>query len=306
MAAARAHGGPTVYTKATAPDWNGFYIRDYDAMDESPLPEDHAYDVTLFGPKGERWFWGGITQIPTTLSLLTPEYQQRFVQQMYHEAIDNSHQWPGALCQPEGFLRLWAYPSQTDKFQMMVAPEMVSLFSGAIGFPDFFRAFHIGGRHVERLPQWLGESVAFWDGDAMVVWTANVQAWTNHGGFEFSDKLEAVETYKAAYDAAGKYLGLDSEVVFYDPVAFAAPLRINDRYLRRGTLGDPALRVSTFECVDNIKNVNGRPTRLLNDDPNYVDFFNRPWAKVWEKYFEKGWDRPKQDALPKDIEDLFK
>ena len=140
----------------------------------------------------------------------------------------------------------------------------------------------------------------------MVVWTANVQAWTNHGGFEFSDKLEAVETYKAAYDAAGKYLGLDSEVVFYDPVAFAAPLRINDRYLRRGTLGDPALRVSTFECVDNIKNVNGRPTRLLNDDPNYVDFFNRPWAKVWEKYFEKGWDRPKQDALPKDIEDLFK
>ena len=28
LAAAKAHGGPTVYTKATTPDWDGFYDRD--------------------------------------------------------------------------------------------------------------------------------------------------------------------------------------------------------------------------------------------------------------------------------------
>ena len=307
QAATQARGGPTVYTKATTPDWNGYYTRDVDATDETPLPEDHSQLlVGLFAFKGERWIWNGINQVPTILSLLTPEYQQRYVQQLYHEAVDNSHQWPGAMCQPEGFMRLWAYPSGGDKFQLVVTPQLVSLYAGNAAFPNYFRAFHLGGRHVERLSQWMGESVAFWDGETLVVWTANVQAWTNHGGFEFSNKLEAVETYKPIKDGSGKFVGLDNEVVFYDPEAFVQPLRLNERVLRRGMLDDPMLRQSQYECVDNVRNVDGRARRLLNDEPGYVDYLNRPWARTWEKYFEKGWDRPDPDALPKDIEDLFK
>jgi hypothetical protein len=61
---ARARGGPTVHTQATLPDWNGRYQRQRD--------------------KRLSWFNGGILQIPTYLSLLTPEYQRRFVQQRYH------------------------------------------------------------------------------------------------------------------------------------------------------------------------------------------------------------------------------
>ena len=307
LAAAKAKGGPTVYTKATTPDWNGFYIRDTNATDDTPLPEDHSrLFVGPFAWKGERWHWGGVAQVPTTLSLLTPDYQEHFVQEMYHEAIDNSHQWTGPLCQPEGYMRLWAYPSGSDKFQLVVTPELVSLYSGSAQFTDFFRNFIVGGQHREILPQWFGESVAFWDGDALVVWTANIQGWMNHGGFEFSSKMETIETYRAAYDAAGKYVGLDAEVVLYDPVAFVQPLRLKDRFLRHASLGDPTIRESHYECIDNIHNVDGRPKRLLDTDPNYIDFYNRPWAKVWEKYFEKGWDRPKQQTLPKDIEDLLK
>jgi len=37
----------------------------------------------------------------------------------------------------------------------------------------------------------------------------------------------------------------------------------------------------------------------------YIDYYGRPWAKNWEKYFEVGWDRP-QETLPQDILDLFK
>src|SRR5579862_1258758 len=33
MAQAKAHGGPTVYTKANTPDWDGFYIRDPNGTD---------------------------------------------------------------------------------------------------------------------------------------------------------------------------------------------------------------------------------------------------------------------------------
>jgi hypothetical protein len=56
--------------------------------------------------------------------------------------------------------------------------------------------------------------------------------------------------------------------------------------------------------LSNIKNVDGRPTQLTAADPGYVDYYGRPWAKDWEKYFEVGWDKP-QTELPQDILDLF-
>ena len=47
-------------------------------------------------------------QVPTILSLLTPEYQQRFVQEMYHYSGSNAPQWAGSYCWPEGFMRRFA------------------------------------------------------------------------------------------------------------------------------------------------------------------------------------------------------
>jgi hypothetical protein len=66
LAAAKAKGGPTVYTKATVPDWDGYFRRDAQA--------DH----------GSEWIWG-VSQAPTVLSVLTPEYQKRMAQLIYHE-----------------------------------------------------------------------------------------------------------------------------------------------------------------------------------------------------------------------------
>jgi hypothetical protein len=56
----RERGGPRVYTKATVPDdWDGVY----------PQPR--------FSPNNDYWFRMQHVQVPTVLSLLTPEYQQR-------------------------------------------------------------------------------------------------------------------------------------------------------------------------------------------------------------------------------------
>src|SRR5262249_59671251 len=66
LAAAKAKGGPTVYTKATVPDWDGWYGR------------DNSYS-------NSQWTWGTINQVSTILSVLTPEYQKRMVQMNYHE-----------------------------------------------------------------------------------------------------------------------------------------------------------------------------------------------------------------------------
>jgi hypothetical protein len=287
LSAAKAKGGPTKYTKATVPDWDGYYQRDQQA--------DH----------GSEWIWG-VTQVPTVLSVLTPEYQKRMVQLVYHEAVTNAPQWSASFCYPEGFMRWWAQPSRAGNFQLTMTPWMVQTVSGIAD--NFLRQIYIGKEeHVQKVPQWYGESLGFWDGDKLVFWTANIQGWTlTHAMFEFSDKMETVETFKPAYDAGGKFIGLDHEAILYDPDAFVAPVRASFRFARRATVDDQNSRYTYIECLSNIKNVNGRPTQLAPSDPRFVDYYGRPWARNWETYFEKDWEKPEDAAIPKEILDIFK
>jgi hypothetical protein len=284
LAAAKAKGGPTVYTKATIPDWDGYYQRDGQA--------EH----------GSEWMWGA-AQAPTVLSVLTPEYQKRMVQMMYHEAVSNSPQWNASFCYPEGFIRWWAQPSAAGNFQLTMTTWQVQFLSGIAD--NFLRQVLIGKEHVQKVPQWYGETVGFWDGTTLTTWTANIQAWTlTHAMFDTSDKMETVETFRPAYDASGKFVGLDHETTFYDPDAFVAPVRAAFRFVRLATPDDPNRRYTFIECLSNIVNNDGRPKQLTNADPRYIDYYGRPWAKNWEKYLEAGWDKP-QDDLPAAVTDIF-
>lgn len=286
LAAAKAKGGPTVYTNATLPPWDGYYTRDMQA--------DH---------QGE-WLWGQVNQVPTILSLLTPEYQQRMVQGIYHEGVSNAPQWEASFCWPEGFLRWWTQFSGGGDFQLIMTPWIVQTLGGT--GDNFLRQVYIAKKHMDKVAQWYGETVGFWDGTTLVTWTANVQAWgISHGMFEFSDKMEAVETWKPVYDN-GKLVGLDHDTVFYDPIAFVQPLRVTYRYVKVATPAAPNYRYTYIECLSNIKDVNGRPTQLTAGDPDYVDYYGRPWARDWEKWFEKGWkDTPNENSVPANVLDLF-
>jgi hypothetical protein len=285
LAAAKAKGGPTKYTRATVPEWDGYYQRDN-------------------SDGGSRWIWG-VSQTPTILSLLTPEYQKRMVQLTYHEAVTNSPQWNASFCYPEGFIRWWSQPSQAGNFQLTMTPYLMQTVSGIAD--NFLRQVNVNKEtHVQRVLQWLGETIGFWDGETLITHTANIQGWTlTHSMFETSDKLETVETWKPVKDASGNLTALDHETIFYDPEAFVAPVRATYRFARRATMDDPARRYTFIECVSNIQNTDGRPSQLTNGDPRFVDYYGRPWAKNWEKYFEVGWDKPGA-ALPKEVEDIFK
>jgi hypothetical protein len=286
LAAAKAKGGPTVYTKATTPDWDGYYQRDN-------------------SDRGSAWIWG-VSQAPTVLSVLTPEYQKRMVQLIYHEAVTNAPQWNASFCYPEGFIRWWSQPSRAGDFQLTMTPWMMQTVSGIAD--NFLRQTMIGKEtHIQRVLQWYGETIGFWDGTTLITHTANIQGWTlTHSMFETSDKLETVETWKPVLDASGKFTALDHETIFYDPDAFVAPVRATFRFARRATMDDPNRRYTFIECVSNIQNTNGRPGQLAPDDPRYVEYYGRPWAKNWEKYFEVGWEKPGEGELPKEILDIFK
>ncbi len=287
LAEAKAKGGPTVYTKGTIPDWDGWYTRDMQADTQA------------------EWIWGTVTQVPTILSLLTPEYQGRMVQDNYHEAVDNAPQWEASFCWPEGFMRWWAQASRGGDFQLTMTPWNVQFLSGIAA--NFLRQVWIGRQPVQKVPQWYGETVGFWDGTTLVTWTSHVQAWNlSHSMFENSGKMETVETWKPVYDSSGKYVGLDQETIFYDPEAFVQPLRATYRYRRIATLDSPTMRYTYIECLSNIKDINGRATQLTSDDPDYVDYYGRPWAQDWEKYFEKGWkNKPNENPVPQDLLNLL-
>ena len=269
MADAKKAGGPTVHTRQTLPNWDGRYRRLQQA---------------------EQWTWGRNLQTATMLSLLTPEYRQRMVQQNYHEVVNNSPQWNAAFCYPEGFMRWWSQAALGGPIEVMTTPTQVQFLSGIAD--NLLRKVLVGRQHVQKVPQWHGETVGFWNGNTLVAWTANVQGWTlSHSMFEFSSEMETVEVFRPSAD--GKVITV--ETTFYDPQAFTRPLHMVTPWELQFAAGDPEQRFTFVECRVQSTIVNGpdgRPTQLTFVDEGYIDYFGRPWAQNWEKHFEQGMDKP--------------
>jgi hypothetical protein len=282
---AGAAGGPTQHTPVTLPAWSGRYLR--------------QRDKTL------SWNNGAVLQVPTYLSLLTPEYQQRFVQQMYHYSGSNAAQWPGSYCWPEGFMRRLAQYGGAQ-MSLVITPELV--LDMRIAAKTLITQIHVGREFNEEgvvprlgpdVPQWFGETIGFWDGDALISWTSNIQGWISHGGHEFSSRLQSIEIYTAREDDDGRLIGLKHEVILYDDEAFVEPVRIV-HYLDR--LGD-ANELDPFpiiECIPQSFPIEGHTTPVTpGASVEYVvpDIFGRPWAQIWERYHEDGMERPAEPVL---------
>jgi hypothetical protein len=296
MAEARAAGGPTKHTKATLPDWDGWYQRvggigfggggggagRGGRGGQAAAPAGGAPVI----PAGPQWMYGDM-QVATMLSLLTPEYQARMTQINYHEAVTNSPQWMASFCYPEGLSR-WYTQFAIRGIEIMVTPNQVQLLAGVAD--NFIRKVHIGQKHQWQVPQWYGETVGFWNGNTLVAWTAHVQGWTtSHSMFEFSNNFEVIEVFKPSGN------GLMIEQTFYDPEAFKQPLQMKSQFNKTSGL-DSNTRYEFVECRVQSTIVNGpdgRPTQLIFGDPGFIDYFGRPWAINWEEHFEKGWDKPK-------------
>ena len=271
LAEARKAGGPTKHTRATLPNWDGHYRR--------LQPE-------------EQWVWGRNLQTATMLSLLTPEYRKRMVQQNYHEVVNNAPQWMASFCYPEGFMRWWAEASLGGDIEVTMTPDQVQFLSGIAD--NFLRRVLVGRTHVLKVPQWYGETVGFWNGNTLVAWTANVQAWTlSHSMFEYSGSMETIEVFRPSAD--GRTITV--ETTFYDPEAFTRPLHTVTPWQLRSPLGDPEWRFNFVECRVQSTIVNGpdgKPTELIPGEPGFIDYFGRPWAQNWEEHFEKDWVKPEE------------
>jgi len=287
LAETRGRGGPTEHTYATVPgEWSGRY--------QHPARADNQY-----------WIRMRHVQIPTVLSLLTPEYQQRMVQEAYHHGHSNTPQWPSQYCWPEGFLRRW-HESALWEQSIMVTPTMVQISGGVAR--NFITNIHIGRSFnmegpVPRLgadvPRWYGETIGFWDGEVLITWTSNIQGWSSHAAFEFSNRMQTIEIYSPNRDAGGSFRGLNHETILYDPEALVEPVRIIRNITRLSGFeeGDPQ---PFIECVQSIFPISGAGTPV---SPGTVieyevpDMYGRPWAELWEQYREEGMQKPESDDI---------
>ncbi|MEP7313650.1 MAG: hypothetical protein ABI859_13775 [Pseudomonadota bacterium] len=278
-------GALRVQTPATLPnEWNGVYRQ------------------PRFIAGNDYWLTMRHLQVPTVLSLLKEPYRTRAVQEAYHHGHTNKPMWPAQFCWPEGFVRRWHEWAAYDR-QILVTPQLVQIYmSGARNFMTQVyvgRRFRMDGvvpRLGENVPRWYGETIGFWHGDTLITWTSNIQAWSSHTAFENSDKMQSIEIYTPLRDANGAFLGLNHEAILYDPEAFVEPVRVMLRLVKIAEIGDPNVNPIIYtECIQTIYPVKGSATPLT---PGRViefevpDMYGRPWAQIWEKYWEQGMTRP--------------
>ena len=242
--------GGTPHTLATLPGWDGIWRN------------------------GPTWLDSVDIQASTVAAALTPQYREYYVQAVRADA-EGRHWWPASFCLPDGFARiLWRTPKQ-----FVVRPGQVLILTDT-NFSTDVRWIDTNKGHrpeEQQYPQWLGESIAFWDGNALVVHTNQIRPWTaSHSLFEWSDQLTAVERYERVGDE------IVGEVTLYDPVAFEYPLHAPLRF----RLNPGIERMVASTCTDtngHSSNIYARPDGVVDErvpgDPGHWDPNDpRPWA----------------------------
>jgi hypothetical protein len=246
-----AQGG-TRHTMSTLPDWDGLW------------------------EGGGSWLSSRQVQASTVAAALTPQYREYYVQQLKAES-EGRHWWAASFCLPDGFIRGLL---RTNQF--VVRPSQVLIVSDML-VASQIRWIHTDGRgHLpedSQFPQWQGESIGFWDGNALIVHTNQIRQWTTtHAMFEWSDQMTAVERYERVGDT------ITGDITLYDPVAFVKPLHATLSFRLRT---NSEIRPVYSTCTDtngpssNIYTTkDGFVDERVPGDPGYWDPTDpRPWAK---------------------------
>jgi hypothetical protein len=106
--------------------------------------------------------------------------------------------------------------------------------------------------------------------------------------------MQTVEIFSPRFDGAGQLAGIEHEIIFYDTEALAEPLRLIQVHIKTGEIEDVDPFVYT-RCIQTIFPISGRPQPVspgAKIDFTVPDMFGRPWAQIWEQYFEQGMQRP--------------
>jgi hypothetical protein len=193
--------------------------------------------------------WGAFDGKNTSISRkpmsapLKPEYAAQ-----YAKVLDDANH--GILydhlaeCLPAGFPRM-----QTELFykEFAVTPERVWMINEMVN--EIRRIYTDGRGHIpddDAYPLWEGDSIGFWDGDALVVHTNHLRAdpkGYQGNGAPHSDQISTVEVIRKT-DANT----IVDELTVYDPVTLERPWHVQQR-IRRVAFKDA--RLDQWVCEEN-------------------------------------------------------
>jgi hypothetical protein len=199
--------------------------------------------------------------------------------------------------------RFAQYATTTPR--VMMTPELVEILN--TGVANYMTHIQLDREFIEDGPvphlgpavaRWYGETIGFWDDEALITWTSNIQGWFSHGSHEHSNALQTIEIYTPQKDAEGAMAGIRHEAVLYDPEALVEPVRIVQYWAKTSELnrGDPYVH---HECVQTIFPIDGRATPVTPGavlEYTVPDMYGRPWAQIWERYFEQDMQKPDEET----------
>ena len=250
----QARGG-TRHTKTTIPDWRGRWSG---------------------GPAGLE---GGPNPASSVAAMLKPEYRERFVQDV--KAAAEGRAWSaGAICLPGGFF------ASLDAEEFIVTPDRVWTLAAGNGENYIRWIYTDGSGHTPKeseFAKWHGESIGFWDRDALIVHTNQVRGWKG-GLSEFSDRLETVERYRRVGNR------IEGEITLYDPEVLVRPVRASMKF-ELDTNTAPELRPLYNTCTD----TNGPSAKVFMDDRGVLNerlpgdplYWNAADPHPWRTYLDE-------------------
>lgn len=139
---------------------------------------------------------------------------------------------PSYKCLPYGPTRGL---QSTNPFQIIQTPEVFAIITEHI---DYRLMYTDGRKHTDDIldyPEWMGHSIASWDGDTLVADTIGMreETWLDTAGFEHSDKLHITERFqKTGPDAFRLTVKIDDPVFYSKPFTYGRNVRREKKDVR--------------------------------------------------------------------------
>jgi hypothetical protein len=158
----------------------------------------------------------------------------------YRALVDPSGDTPGGHCvgygMPDSMLRSGGYP-----MELIQRPDQITIIYEA---HSEIRRIYFGERVIpeaDRFPERNGYSIGRWEGDTLVVETAQLKEQVDQR-YSHSEQARVVERYRLSTDDAGTAV-LTAEMTLTDPVFYTEPVSAVKRWQRI-----PNGFLMTYEC----------------------------------------------------------
>jgi hypothetical protein len=275
---------PNAVASGDAPEENAGGHKETDRCTSCTIETIPDWDGRWEGGAG----FGGSKPASDVAKMLTPQYQGYLVQDL--KATTEGRIWgAGAFCLPGGFF------SALGAEEFVVTPGRVWALAAGNGSNTIRWIYTDGSGHSPedyQYAKWHGESIGFWDGDALSVHTNQIRGW-KRGLSEFTDSLETVERYRRVGDM------IEGEITMYGPDVFVRPVH--------ATLGfelDPETRPELRPLYNTCSDTNGPSSKVFMDDqrllnerlPGDPGGFNRSMQQ-WPPAYQPAWHSPASCAV---------